>query len=486
MKEFRFTSFAFSSNAVALLLALVLGAPAGGFAASAEEMRATAASLQAGALQDGLAWELLASLTTDVGPRMAGTPGDALAVAWAQDRLRAMEFDRVWLEPVEFPRWERRSESAAVVSPRHQALAVTALGGSPATGGDLRAEVVHFPDLAALEAADREQVEGKVAFVSARMERSRSGRGYGEVVVQRSRGPFVAAEKGAAALVIRSVGTDDNRLPHTGNISSSEAGQPVPAAAISNPDADLLQAMLAAGEPVTLELRLDCGFEGTAVSYNVVGEFDGREPGAGFVAIGAHLDSWDLGMGAHDDGSGVAITLAAARRVADLSPRPRRGTRVVLFANEEQGIYGGKAYAAAHAGEVQRHVVGAESDLGGGRIFRFRSRVAESAAPALQELALLLEPLGVPYEPQPPAFGGADLGQMVKLGMPAIDLDHDATLYFDYHHTANDTLDKVDPADLRFNVAAWVTFLYFAAESQTEFGPIEPAEAVTPLPAQAR
>jgi carboxypeptidase Q len=474
------------SAPVLTALALTLAAPHAAWAADADAMRETVEGLQARALQDDLAWELLASLTTDVGPRMAGTPGDALAVAWAQDRMRSLGFDRVWLEPVEFPLWQRRSETAAVVSPRFQELAATALGGSPGTGGPVRAEIVHFADLEELEAADPRELAGKIAFVSARMERLRTGRGYGKVVGQRSRGPFVAAAQGAAALIIRSVGTDDNRLAHTGNMSSSEEGEPVPAAAISNPDADLLEAMLAAGGPVTLELNLDCGFNGTAVSYNVIGEFDGRVPGAGIVAIGGHLDSWDLGTGAHDDGTGVAITLAAARLVAGLSPRPRRGIRVVLFANEEQGVYGGKAYAAAHAADLAMHAVGAESDLGGGRIFQFRSRVSSAAAPAIDELAALLRPLGIPYEPRWPAFGGADFGQMVRLGMPAIDLDHDATRYFDYHHTANDTLDKVDPEDLRFNVAAWVTFLYFAAETTTEFGPLDPDEQVRPLQLKSR
>ena len=466
--------------------ALAPVAPQCGWAATADAMRETVAGLQAQAMEDELAWSLLASLTTDVGPRMAGTPGDALAVAWAQERMRELGFDRVWVEPVEFPLWQRRSEAAAIVSPRRQAMAVTALGGSPPTPGPVRAEVAHFPDLAALEAADPGQVAGKIAFVSARMERMRSGRGYGEVVPQRSKGPYVAAARGAAALLIRSVGTDDNRLAHTGNMSSSEEGEPVPSAAISNPDADLLEAMLAAGGPVTVELALDCGFDGTGVSYNVIGEFDGREPGSGVVAIGGHLDSWDLGTGAHDDGTGVAITLAAARQVADLSPRPRRNLRVVLFANEEQGIYGGKAYAVAHAGELALHSVGAESDLGGGRIYQFRSRVGDAAAPAVEELAGLLAPLGIPYEPRWPAFGGADFGQMVKLGMPAIDLDHDATKYFDYHHTANDTLDKVDAEDLRFNVAAWVTFLYFAAETDAEFGPLEPDGQAQSPPEKSR
>jgi Zn-dependent M28 family amino/carboxypeptidase len=454
---------------VLLLLMSAMAVSAG----PVEEKRQKVEELQALALQDDLAWELLWSLTTHVGPRMAGSPGDALAVAWAQEQMQHLEFDRVWLEPVEFPRWLRRAERAAMTAPRQQGLAVTALGGSPATNGVISAPVVHFADLAALEAADPQALAGKIAFISARMEASQSGEAYGEVVSGRSKGPYVAARKGAAALVIRSVGSDSNRLPHTGNISGTEEGQAVPSAAISSPDADLLAALIQKGETVVLELELDVGFDGMATSYNVVGEFDGRESGSGFVFVGGHLDSWDLGTGAHDDGAGVAITMAAARRVADLSPRPRRGTRVVLFANEEQGVFGGKAYAVTHAGELDSHVLGAESDLGGDRIYQFRTRVDESAEPAMDELAALLAPLGIPRETDELAGGGADIGQMRKLGMPVVDLNHDATRYFDYHHTANDTLDKVDPDDLRFNVAAYVTFIYFAAESEVIFGPVD-------------
>jgi hypothetical protein len=437
---------------------------------------AVVAELQEVALGDDTAWELLESLTTEVGPRMGGTPGDALAVQWAKDKLKKLGFDRVWTEAVSFPYWERVSESARVVAPRAQALAITALGGSPGTEGLLRGKVVRFADLAGLEAADPLEVQGKIAFITKRMERHADGAGYGGTVSGRTRGPFVAAEKGALALIIRSVGTDNDRLPHTGTISSSQTGEPVPAAAVSNPDADIIEALLDRGRAVEVELDLDCGYRGTAVSHNVIGEFDGREPTGEFVVVGGHLDSWDLGTGAVDDGTGVAITTAAAKLVADLPQRPRRGIRVVLFANEEQGIYGGKAYARAHQHELAAHVLGAESDLGSGRIYRFRSRVAPGAESAMLELEQLLEPLDIPWAQDRPAGGGADLGQMRMLGMPVVDLNHDASRYFDLHHTANDTLDKVDPADLRFNVAAYVTMIYWAAEAETVFGPVAPSE----------
>lgn len=432
--------------------------------------------LQAQALESDLAWELLSSLTTDVGPRMPGTRGDALGVAWAEARFEALGFDRVRREPVTFPLWRRGFEEARVVAPRLQDLAVTALGGSPSTRGVISAELVHFADLTALEAADPGSLDGKIAFISARMERTRSGAGYGPVVAGRSRGPFVAAEKGARALVIRSVGTDDDRLPHTGNISTTREGEPVPAAAVSNPDADLLVALLDGSEPVRMELRLDVGMAGEATSYNVIGEFDGRADNGEYVTVGAHLDSWDLGTGAHDDGAGVAITMAAATLVARLPERPRRGLRVVLFANEEQGVWGGRAYAREHAGDLAGHVIGAESDLGAGRIYQFRSRVRPEAESAMDELARYLAPLGIPRQLDRPAGGGADIGQLRRLGLPVVDLNHDASRYFDLHHTANDTLAQVDPADLAFNVAAYVTFLYFAAETETVFGPVPPSD----------
>lgn len=440
------------------------------------DLHSSVADLQARALSDDTAWLLLESLTTEIGARMGGSKADARAVAWARTKMNEMGFDRVWLEHVDFPLWLRNAETARLIAPSPHPLDVTALGGSPGTGGAIRGEVIHFDNLEALETATHEIVEGKIVFISERMERSRDGSGYGKTVRQRSRGPFVAAARGALALLIRSVGTDADGVPHTGMISGSQPGTPVPSAALSNPSADLLAGFLTKTGPVMVELDLDCGFNGRGVSQNVIGEFDGSQDSGGFVVVGAHLDSWDLGTGAMDDGAGVAITMAAAKLVADQEQRPQRGIRVVLFANEEQGVYGGKAYAAAHATELAQHVLGAESDMGSGRIYRFLSRVNAASEPAIEELADLLSPLGIPRETTAIARGGADLGQMRKIGMPVIDLSHDASAYFDLHHTANDTLDQVDPQDLQFNVAAWVTLIQWAASAETVFGPVAPSE----------
>ncbi len=453
--------------------------------------------LQDQALSSDLAFEILASLTSEVGPRMGGSEGDKLAVKWAIEQMRNLGFDRVWTEPVNFPQWLRKSESAQAlvvrkpkdpdvlkwmedrsikIEPSVYDLAVTALGGSPSTNGEIEAELLQFDTLEALEAATTEEVTGKIVFLSTRMRRSRDGAGYGETVVNRSRGPFVAASKGAVALLIRSVGTDNNRLPHTGMISGTEEGEPVPSAAVSNPDADNLMMFLSGKEPVNIRLNLDVGFEEEITSFNVVGEFDGRDDVTEFVMLGAHLDSWDLGTGAVDDGAGVALVMAAAKLVADLPSRPQYGIRVVLFANEEQGIYGGKTYAKLHQVELGSHLVGAESDFGADRIYQFRTRVLPEAEPEMQKLAGYLERLGIERDLEKPAGGGADIGQMRKIGLAAIDLRQDGSRYFDWHHTANDTLDKVEPENLQHNLAAWVTLTYLTADTKTGFGPVEPSE----------
>lgn len=475
--------------------------------------------LQQDALSSDLAWDMLASLTSEVGPRMAGSPADKLAVRWAIKKMKDLGFDRVWTEPVKFPRWVRTSESAAVFftsppeplaadatemekrwrnriwlkKPVWQTLAVTALGGSPSTHGRLEAELVQFDTLAALEAASTEDVENKIVFISTRMPKTREGTGYGQTVINRSRGPFVAASKGALALLIRSVGTDNDRLPHTGMMSGSEPGERVPSAAVSNPDADKLKLMLAGSEPVVVRMDLDVGFTADkydeeseeyysadkgaeATSFNVIGEFDGSSDLAEFVLLGAHLDSWDLGTGAVDDGAGVALVMAAAKMVSDLPVRPNYGVRVVLYANEEQGIYGGKAYAKLHELELSSHLIGAESDLGAGRIYRFKTHVSPGAEPVIAQLARHLEKLGIERDETSPAGGGADVGQMGKLGLPLLDLNQDASRYFDLHHTANDTLDKVNPDNLRQNLAAWVTMVYLTANSKISFGPVELTE----------
>ncbi|HCV95549.1 MAG TPA: aminopeptidase [Stenotrophomonas sp.] len=455
--------------AIASSLAL-LAAPA--FAATTTTLPpkslATAAELREQALKDDTGWKVVESLTTEIGPRIAGGEADARAVAWAVAKFKALGFDKVWTEPVTFPKWERRSEHAQVVGKHAQPLAITALGGSP--GGTVEAEVVRFADVAALQAAPAGSLTGKIAFVDYQMTAYRDGRDYGTSGAVRSKGPSEAIRKGAVGFVMRSAGTDSHRVPHTGITRFDDGLTPVPAAALSVPDANQLARLVALGS-TTLKLSLDCGWDGKATSYNVIGEITGRSLPKEVVVIGGHLDSWDLGTGAVDDGAGVGITMAAGHLIGQLKQAPKRTIRVVAFANEEQGLYGGKAYAEAHAKDVALHQLAAESDFGAGRIYAFNTGSPNPAASreATRQIAEVLKPLGIEYAADK-GGPGPDVGPLAAKGGAWAWLAQDGSDYFHLHHTADDTLDKIDPAALAQNVAAYTVFAYLAAEADGSFG----------------
>jgi hypothetical protein len=305
------------------------------------------------------------------------------------------------------------------------------------------------------------------------MERSRDGSGYGAAVGMRGQGASLAAKKGALAVLIRSVGTDRNRTPHTGAMRYEPGVARIPAAALSIPDADLLEAQFESGrkldEPVRFRLFLGARYLPDLEGANVIGDVVGREKPGEIVLVGCHLDSWDLGTGALDDGAGCGIVIEAARRIAQLPQKPRRTIRVVLFANEEFGLSGARAYAEAHKNELARHILNGEADLGSGRPYRLGSHVDPASLPLFDAIAQLVAPLGIERGDNE-SGGGADLIPMGAARVPAFSVAQDASEYFDYHHTANDTLDKVDAKDLDANVAAWVTIVYAAAEVQGDFG----------------
>lgn len=427
-----------------------------------------AAELRDKALKSDLAYDILESLTTEVGPRMAGTEGDKRAVKWAKNKFKQLGFDKVWTEPVTFPSWDRGVEQAEIISPFPQKVIVTALGNSVGTGNEgVRGEIAHFKTFEDLQAAERGAVEGKIVFISHKMKKTRDGRSYGKAVAARSRGASVAGEKGAKAIVIRSIGTDHDRLPHTGNMSYAEGVRKIPAAALSNPDADLLLNQLKRGS-VEFGLTLTSSPGELLTTYNVIGEITGRESPEEVVVIGGHLDSWDLGTGAVDDGAGVAITMAAAKLISE-GKRPRRTIRVVLWGNEEQGLWGAKAYARAHKDEMDKHITGAESDFGAGLIWSFDWTSVNEDEPLIDQMAQLLKPLGV-KKGNPKATSGPDLWPLRGLGMSTFALRQDGTDYFDLHHTANDTLDKVNPEHLKQNVAVYSVFAYAVAEVTGDFG----------------
>lgn len=436
----------------------------------AQATPAQTAHLRDAALSDDVAWDITEGLTTEVGQRKAGSEAEARARDWGVARLKALGFSNVRIETFDIPYWERGIATAEITAPFPQQLVLTALGNSGATPDKgLTAEVIGFDSLEALKAADPAAVKGKIVFVTHRMAPAQDGSPYGPVGNVRRQGPSVASKLGAAAILIRSIGTDHHRVPHTGVQTWADGAKPIPAAALSNPDADQLERVLRRGKPVTIALTVTAHMAGKRQSGNVIAEIPGRDPAAGIVLVGGHLDSWDLGTGAIDDGTGVAITTAAAKHILDAG-QPLRTIRIVWFGSEEIGSFGGTAYFNSHGRE--RHQLAAESDFGADRVWRIETSVAASALPAMKPIVAALMPLGIVPGRDNGSARGSDLDELLESGVPVIELGQDGTRYFDLHHTADDTLDKVDPAQLRQNVAAWTAMLSVAANDPTEYGPV--------------
>lgn len=425
-------------------------------------------TLRDAALTDTVAWDITEGLTTEIGPRLAGTPDEARARDWAVARLKALGFSNVRIEPYQMPVWVRGEERAAIISPFPQPLAITALGNSGATPAKgLEAEIVYFPTLDDLKAAPAGSLKGKIAFVSHAMAATQDGSSYGAFGAVRRAGPAIAAQKGAAAIVIRSLGTDHHRNPHAGSTVFPAGTVAIPAGALSVPDAEQLERVLKRGRPVRLRLTLTPRQIGMRESGNVIAEVPGSDPSAGIVLIGGHLDSWDLGTGAFDDAAGLGITTAAAKRIMDAG-RPRRTIRVVWFGAEEVGGVGGAAYAKVHARD--RHALAAESDFGADRVWRFDVALPPESAAIGDRLAAALAPLGI-TRGAAVAGDGTDIGPTLAQNVAAIDLTQSGLRYFDLHHTPDDTLDKVDPVQLQQNVAAWTAMLAVVANAPEPIGP---------------
>ena len=430
-----------------------------------------AAALRDKALTDDTAYALVEGLTTEVGPRMTGgSARQAYARDWAVARLKALGFKNVRIEPYTLNNvWERGAETAEIVGLYAQPLHITALGNTGATPAEgLTAPVVYFATFNDLLLAPAGSLAGKIAFVSNAMEPTQDGSSYGSSGSARFVGPNVAAQKGAAALVIRSIGTDHGRGPHAGTTNFDAGVTPIPAGALSVADAENLERMIKLGKPVTMKLTLTPRFVGDRQSGNVVAEVPGTDPKAGIVLVGGHLDSWDLGTGAIDDASGVAITAAAAKLVMDAG-RPRRTIRVVWFGDEEIGGFGGEAYAKAHANEY--HATASESDFGADRVWRFETNFDPAAKPIADRLAVTLAPLGI-VRGSGTAGDGTDIAPVVRTGVAGVDLNQSGLRYFDYHHTPEDTLDRIDPEQLKQNVAAWTAMLQIVANAPEEIGSV--------------
>ena len=410
---------------------------------------------------DGVAWEIVADLTTEIGSRPAGSEAEARARDWAVVRLNKLGFQNVRIEPFTVTGFVRGAETATLTAPYTHKLHITALGYSaPTPAGGLTAELVYFPSLDALKAAPAGSLKGKIAYIDHAMTATQDGSAYGPYGNARRQGPAIAASKGAVGVVIRSVGTDMHRNPHTGATVWPEGTAAIPAGAVSLPDGDLIRRIAKTGKPITINLVLEGRAQPNMPSGNVVAELPGRDPSLPPVLVACHLDSWDLATGAFDDGAGCGIVTAAALR-AQAKGKPLRTIRVLWAGSEEIGVFGGAAYAKAHAGEP--HALAMESDFGADRVWRVQFNLSAANKPLRDRIAAALGLLGIAAGGDK-AGGGADIGAIAAAQkLPVIDLEQDGTRYFDLHHTPDDTLDKIDPVQLEQNVAAWATVLEIVA-----------------------
>lgn len=443
-----------------------------------EDVADRAAALRDRAMEGTRAYDIVSSLTTEVGSRFAGTAGDRAAVGWALLKLRELGFENVRAEAVTVPQWIRGDIEARVLEPFPQPLVAIALGGSIGTPqGGIEAPVVLAEDMEALKAMSTDDVQDKIVYIGDRMERHRDGSGYGEAVQKRVNGAAEAAKLGARAVLIRSAGTSRSRIAHTGITRYQDGIRRIPAAALANEDADMIERQLASGRQVIVRLAMNSRYLQDTESANVIGEIPGSDPDAGIILLGAHLDSWDVGTGAVDDGSGVAIVMEAARLIGQLDDTPRRTIRVVLYANEEFGLSGARAYVEEHAAEIADHVLAMEADFGAGRVWSLDSNVPEAHLDTVEAMHALVKPLGIERGGNE-SGGGADIGPLRQKGVPVLGPRQDGTRYFDWHHSIADTLNKVDREDLDQNVAVYATIAYVAADLDEGFGrlPVEENE----------
>ncbi len=426
-------------------------------------------SLQKKALAGSYGYDITESLTTEIGQRLAGSPEEAKARDWAVEKFKDVGLTNVRIEDFNVRGWVRGAETAEVLAPYPQKLQITALGGSITTPDNgIEAEIAYFPSFEDLKNAPEGGLEGKIVFISGRMAKAHDGAGYGPANQKRRQGATEAGKRGALAVIIRSVGTDSHRFPHTGQMRYADDVKPIPIGALSAPDADQLERILSRGEKIRLKLVMTTRELGQLPSGNVVGEIVGSEKPEEIILIGGHLDSWDLGTGAIDDAAGVGITLGAAQLLIESGYKPKRTIRVVAFGSEEVGLVGAHAYAKRHKDDLSNHVLASESDFGAGLVYEFKTSVQGEAREELKNIQNALSHLGVKWSEQPTS-GGPDITPMFRQGVPAVRLQQDGYDYFDLHHTSDDTFDKIDPDEMAQNVAAWATLIWMTSESDTDY-----------------
>lgn len=403
------------------------------------------------------AWNRLAEFTDTYGNRLAGSENLNRAIAWAVGEMKKDGFDNVHTERTMVPRWVRGAESAVIIDPPEHAITMLGLGGSVGTsaqGVEADVLVVKSMDELTERAAD---AKGKIVLFNAPFVN------YGQTNQFRTGGPSAAARLGAVAALVRAIGPTGLRTPHTGSTNYVAEVAKIPAAAVSAEDAERMQRIVDRGRRLRVRLKMEAHFEADVESANVVGEIRGRELPDEVVLVGGHIDSWDVGAGASDDGVGCVVTWEAARLMKKLNIQPRRTVRVVLFTNEENGTRGATAYRDKHQADAARHVLAIESDSGVFAPSRLGFTGSDEAQRLMRDIGGLLAPLGL--QDIGPGGGGADIGPVSQVGkVPMMAYQGDSTRYFTIHHTPADTIDRIAPDEVSKAAAAIAIVAYVAAE----------------------
>ena len=466
----------FRHPALGVLAAALIAS--GAHAASPGNDPAALAKIRDAAMQSDYAWERTADMTDLIGPRLSGSKGAAAAVTQVAEAMRKLGA-KVTLQPVKVPHWVRGAETGELVeytgrpSGISQRVVLTALGGSGATpAAGLTAQVLVVSSFDELKARAAE-VKGRIVlfdvpFDQNMADRGLAGQAYGQGSNYRTNGPRMAAELGAAAALVRSVGGANYRLPHTG-ATNLQDGARIPAAAVTVEDS-MLMSRLAKRGPLTMRLVLTPQILPDADSYNVIADLPGTDKPEEVVIVSGHLDSWDLATGAHDDAAGVASAMAVFDTLRKLDYRPRRTIRLIAWMNEENGTRGARTYLEANTANAATHIGAIESDNGAGRPFGLRASVPASSNRLFAPLQAALQPIGAGVFQRQDALSTGDLSGLERAGVPSFAPLIDTSRYFDYHHTAADTLDKLDPDNLRRHVALMATTAWFLANVEEPIG----------------
>lgn len=442
-----------------------------------KQYRLAAERIVRAALADNDAYKNLGFLCLSLGHRLSGSPGLEDAIDWAAGVMGNAGADNVRKEPVKVPHWVRGEESVTMLYPREEPMFMLGLGGSVGTPPEgVTGEVMVVADEEDLRAR-ADEARGKIVLFNNPMPpyTEEKGSGYGTCVKYRVHGARLAAEHGAKAALVRSVTAKSLRSPHTGAMRYGDSPLMIPAAAITIEDAETIVGLTRRGTPVTVNLKMSAQQMPDALSHNVIGELRGRERPEEVVVIGGHIDAWDVGHGAHDDGGGCIIAMEAINVLRKLNMIPRRTIRVVLWTNEENGLAGGREYARAHEHEKDMHVAAIESDSGvfAPRGYSVDCADEEKEARTREQMEQILEAIPSSLVPNLKATiggSGADISPMREWGYPLMGHRVEGSIYFDYHHTHADTFDKVDKTELDQNVAVLAAVSYILADMPERLG----------------